>query len=76
MKILLVIMLVTLSACDDSAPHEEEPKTLCEKMSDKLYVCVGGRVPITYCSEETAEYILNNSCEQVLEFIRGSPAGR
>ena len=72
MKILSLIILITLSACDDSAPSEGEPKTLCEQMSDKLYECIGGRVPITYCSEETAEYILNNSCEQVLEFIRGS----
>lgn len=72
MKRITLILLISLGACDDSAQLEEEPKTLCEQVSDKLYECIGGRVPITYCSQETADYILNAPCEDVLEFIRGS----
>jgi hypothetical protein len=71
MKRITLILLISLGACDESA-QLEEPKTLCEQVSDKLYECIGGRVPITYCSQETADYILNAPCEDVLEFIRGS----
>lgn len=72
MKRTALITLILLGACDDDAQISEEPKTLCEQVSDKLYECVGARVPITYCSQETSRYILNASCEDVLEYIKGS----
>ena len=72
MKKKTLMLVILLGACDNSVPLGEESKTLCERVSDKLYECIVGRIPITYCSQETADYILSAPCEGVLEFIRGT----
>ena len=71
-KVLLMLAVLTLTTCGDEKGNlPPEDKSLCERVVDKIAMCLGARVPLTSCSAESAEYILNADCDSVIKYIRG-----
>lgn len=72
MKVLLMLVVLALTTCGDEKDSiPPEAKSLCEKVVDKIAMCLGARVPLNSCSKESADFILNADCDSVLRYIRG-----
>tara|TARA_B100000035_G_scaffold240066_1_gene208425 strand:- start:62 stop:304 length:243 start_codon:yes stop_codon:yes gene_type:complete len=72
MKVLLMLVALALTTCGDEKDSSlPEAKSLCERVVDKIAMCLGARVPLTSCSAESADYILNSECDSVIKYIRG-----
>ena len=71
-RILVFVALFSYS-CDDETTKKEPPKTLCERVYDRISECIGGRVPATSssCGGEQSEKILISDCDTVLRIVRG-----
>ncbi len=72
LKVLLILVVLTLTTCgDEKDSTPPEAKSLCERVVDKIAMCLGARVPLNSCSAESSEYILNADCASVIKYIRG-----
>ena len=68
---VVLVLLTHISCGEEQAQHPTEVKSLCSQVVDKIAVCLGARVPLNTCSEESANFILRSECDAVLRYLRG-----
>lgn len=72
MKKALILAAILLTSCPDEGVQDNEGEmSLCERVKDKIASCLGARVPLSSCGEDSADFILNADCDTVLSYLRG-----
>ena len=71
--LLYLPILILLCTCDSGETPTSAPKSMCDRLRDRVEECIGGK-PIfinSACTKEEAESLLDLSCPDLLNYLLG-----
>ena len=71
--LLYLSILILLCTCEEIEDRAHPPKSMCDKLKDRVEECIGGK-PVfirSTCIEEEIEPLLDLSCPDLLNYLLG-----